>query len=158
MCKSDLDEILNRLKSQMKSETLEDQLRKELLDQSKKMNELKAVQERQVYELSNENFQKIDKLQQKWEADRKAAVQKLKDDIGLKNERIRELEKNEKRLLSEKEKSESMQKQLRELQERLKSLQTDRDMLEQDKKYLDENVKKQDERVLDLEYQLKKFK
>lgn len=42
LCKSDLDEILNRLKSQMKSEQLEDQLRKELLEQSKKMNELKT--------------------------------------------------------------------------------------------------------------------
>lgn len=74
MCKSDLDEILNRLKSQMKSEALEDQLRKELLDQSKKMNELKAAQERQVYELSNENFQKIDKLQQKLDMEKKLAI------------------------------------------------------------------------------------
>ena len=115
LCKSDLDEILNRLKSQMKSEALEDQLRKELLDQSKKMNELKALQERQVYELSNENFQKIDKLQQRYEAEKKQALNKLKEDIQLKNDRIRELEKNEKRLLSEKEKSESMQRQLREL-------------------------------------------
>ena len=32
LCKSDLNEILNRLKSHMKSEALEDQLRKELLD------------------------------------------------------------------------------------------------------------------------------
>jgi uncharacterized coiled-coil protein SlyX len=40
------------------------------------------------------------------------------------------LEKNEKRLLAEKEKSESMQRQLRELNERLKNLQTDRDMME----------------------------
>jgi hypothetical protein len=62
LCKSDLDEILNRLKTHMKSEAVEDSLRKELLEQSKKMNELKAIQERQVYELSNENFQKIDKL------------------------------------------------------------------------------------------------
>ena len=32
LCKSDLNETLNRLKSHMKSEALEDQLRKELLD------------------------------------------------------------------------------------------------------------------------------
>jgi hypothetical protein len=32
ICKSDLDEILNRLKSHFQGEALEDQLRKELLD------------------------------------------------------------------------------------------------------------------------------
>jgi len=58
------------------------------------------------------------------------AVNKLKEEVVLKQERIRELEKNEKRLLAEKEKSESMQRQLRELNERLKNLQTDRDMME----------------------------
>jgi len=42
LCKSDLDEILNRLKSQMKNENAEDLLRKELLEQSKKYNEPKA--------------------------------------------------------------------------------------------------------------------
>jgi hypothetical protein len=32
LCKQDLDEILNRLKSQMKNENTEDLLRKELLE------------------------------------------------------------------------------------------------------------------------------
>lgn len=63
LCKSDLDEILNRLKSQFQSDGLEDQLRKEMLEQSKKTNELKSLQERQIYEITNENFQKMDKLQ-----------------------------------------------------------------------------------------------
>lgn len=42
-------------------------------------------------------------------------MSKLKEEIGLKNDRIKELEKNEKRLLSEKEKSESLARQMREL-------------------------------------------
>jgi len=37
-----LDEILGRLKQQMKGETGEDSLRKELLEMNKKMNDLKA--------------------------------------------------------------------------------------------------------------------
>jgi hypothetical protein len=56
LCKSDLDEILNRLKSQVQNEATEDQLRKELLDQSKKYSELRAQQEKQIYELTAENF------------------------------------------------------------------------------------------------------
>jgi len=40
------------------------------------------------------------------------------------------LEKSEKKLASEKEKSESISKQMKELQERLHNLQVDRDMLE----------------------------
>lgn len=71
LCKSDLDEILNRLKSQFQSDGLEDQLRKEMLEQSKKTNELKSLQERQIYEITNENFQKMDKLQQKFELEKK---------------------------------------------------------------------------------------
>jgi hypothetical protein len=63
ICKSDLDEILNRLKAHFKSEALEDQLRKELLEQSKKLSEYKAQQEKQLYEVTSENFQKIDILQ-----------------------------------------------------------------------------------------------
>lgn len=62
LCKSDLDEILNRLRAQFQNEGIEDQLRKELLEQSRKTNELKSEHERQIYQLSNENFQKIDKL------------------------------------------------------------------------------------------------
>lgn len=71
-------------------------------------NELKSQHERQVYELTNENFQKIDKMQAKYEAEKRAALAKLKEEIQLKNERIKELEKSEKKLLAEREKSESM--------------------------------------------------
>lgn len=61
------------------------------------MNELKSQHERQIYEITNENFQKIDKLQQKLDAEKKQSIAKLKEEIQLKNERIKELEKNEKK-------------------------------------------------------------
>ena len=74
----------------------------------------------------------------------------------MKNERIKELEKNEKKLLMEKDKIESLNKQMKELNERLKSLETDKDMLAQEKSILETNVKKYDEKIMDLEYQIKK--
>ena len=89
-------------------------MRKELLDQSKKYSELRAQQEKQVYELTNENFQKVDMLQQKWESEKKGALSKLKDEIQLKNERIKDLEKNEKRAMSDKEKCDSYARQIKE--------------------------------------------
>jgi len=56
-------------------------LRKELLEQYKKMNELKSSQERSIYEITNDNFQKIDKIEKKYDGEKKVAVKKLKDDI-----------------------------------------------------------------------------
>ena len=94
-------------------------------------------------------------LQQKWEADKKAALAKLKEEIQLKSERIKELEKNEKRAMSDKEKCESYARQIKEVQEKMKSIAADRDIIENDKKYLEEKIKKYDEKILDLEYQIK---
>ena len=60
------------------------------------------------------------------------------------------------RFLSEKEKSESLARQMKDLQERVKNLQADREIVEQDKKYLQETLKKYDDKIMDLEYQAKK--
>ena len=77
---------------------------------------------------------------------------KLKEELALKGERIKELEKNEKKLLQEKEKNESMGKIQKELNDRVKSLETEKDMLVQEKNILQTNVKKYDEKLMDLEY------
>lgn len=114
LCKSDLEEILNRLKSHVQNEATEDQLRRELLDQAKKISELKAQQEKQVYELTTENFKKADALHLKWEADKKQALAKLKEELALKTERIKELEKNEKKAMTDKEKCDSFARQIKE--------------------------------------------
>ncbi len=156
ICKSDLDEILNRLKSNFQNEAIEDALRKELLDQSKKLAELKASQEKQLYELTNENFQKVDLLQQKWENEKKQALAKIRDELQLKNERIKELEKNEKRAMTDKEKVESYGRQIKEITEKVKLAVADRDIIENEKRYLEEKIKKQNERIADLEDKQKK--
>ena len=146
---------MNRLKSHFQNEAVEDNLRKELLDQQKKHSELRATQEKQLYETTTENFQKIDLLQQKWEGEKKLALQKLKEELALKSERIKDLEKNEKKYMSDREKADSFSRQLKEIQEKMKSLTADRDLLNNEKMYLEEKIKKYDERILDLEYQIK---
>jgi hypothetical protein len=42
-----------------------------MLEQSKKINDIKSQHERQIYELTTENFQKLDKIQQKFESEKK---------------------------------------------------------------------------------------
>ena len=118
------------------------------------MSELRAQQEKQIYELTNENFQKVDQLQLKWEADKKAALLKLKDEIALKNERIKELEKNEKRAMTDKDTADSLVRQNKEIQERMRALASDRDIMQSEKAYLEERIKKQNEELADLKFRL----
>ncbi len=73
----------------------------------------------------------------------------------MKNERIKDLEKNEKKALSEKDKADSLARQMKEAQEKMKVLFADRDIVQNEKKFLEERIKKQDERLNDLEYQIK---
>lgn len=114
LCRSDLDEILQRLKAVTTGVAAEDELRKELLEQSRKANEARTQQEKQVYEMQNEHRQKIEALHQKWEAEKAKAQGKLKEEIALKNERIKELEKNEKRAMTDKDKCDSYARQIKE--------------------------------------------
>ena len=57
----------------------------------------------------------MDLLQQKWEGEKKLALSKLKEEIQLKNDRIKDLEKNEKKYMSDREKAESYARQLKEI-------------------------------------------
>ena len=49
-------------------------------------------------------------MQKNFEQEKKNEINKYKEAINSKNDRIKELEKNEKRLIGEKDKSESMSK------------------------------------------------
>lgn len=60
-----------------------------------------------MYDITTENFQKVDLLQSKWEGEKKLALSKLKEEIQLKNDRIKDLERNEKKGMSDREKAES---------------------------------------------------
>ena len=84
----------------------------------------------------------MDLLQQKWEAEKKQALQKLREELQIKNDRIKDLEKNEKRAMSDKEKAESYARQIKEITEKVKMTVADRDMIENEKKYMEEKIKK----------------
>lgn len=84
----------------------------------------------------------MDLLQQKWEAEKKQALQKLREELQVKNDRIKDLEKNEKRAMSDKEKAESYARQIKEITEKVKMTVADRDIIENEKKYMEEKIKK----------------
>lgn len=60
----------------------------------------------------------------------------------MKNERIKELEKNEKRAMTDKEKAESYGRQIKEISEKVKMAVADRDIIENEKRYMEEKIKK----------------
>lgn len=55
----------------MKNEHVEDQLRSEIIDQGRKMNELRAEHEAQILEISTQNMKRIDQLELKFDAEKK---------------------------------------------------------------------------------------
>ena len=63
LCRGDLSEILGKISSLGQSQQGEDKLRKEIIDQGKKMNELRGEHERQMYEISHAAGLKEDQLQ-----------------------------------------------------------------------------------------------
>jgi phage-related protein len=50
LSRGDLTEITSKLKQLTQGESDQDQLRKEIIDQGRKMNELRAEHEQQIYE------------------------------------------------------------------------------------------------------------
>ena len=104
------------------NEQREDKLRKEIIEQGKKMNELRSDHERQMYETTSTNNSKVDQMQQRMDADKKKAQQKLKDEIGIKNEKIKEMERQMQKDKALREKAESSIRQMEELKEMQKNL------------------------------------
>jgi len=60
LCKGDLTEIIGKVNMLSQNELREDKLRKEIIEQGRKMNELRADHERSMYESNSNNNQKID--------------------------------------------------------------------------------------------------
>lgn len=59
LCRGDLGEILSKLRQKLQSDAqVEDQLRAELIEQGKKMNELRVEHETTLYEKLTESGQK----------------------------------------------------------------------------------------------------
>ena len=61
------------------------------------MNELRAEHERQIYDQNQELEKKLQNMQAKFELDNKKMQLRLKEEIGIKNEKIKELERQQQR-------------------------------------------------------------
>lgn len=89
---------------------------------------------------------------------KKDGEEKLKHEISLKNERIKVLEKYEKRFMAEKEKAEAVARQLGEAQEMIKGAKADRDLGVQERKLMEDKLKRLEGKVADFEYETKRGK
>lgn len=59
------------------------------------MNELRAEHEQQMYELNQANNLKLEELQLKHDADMKKMGQRLKEDLASRNEKIKDMERQQ---------------------------------------------------------------
>lgn len=99
-----------------------------------------------MYEKDQEAQKKQAKLREQLEGVRKQEEKKYQDELAVKNERIKELERNEMRKNAEKGLNESLQSQLKQTQELCQSLKAEKDLAAQDRQYLEDALKKAKER------------
>lgn len=105
LCRSDLGEILDKLRQKiMKDAVVEDQLRAELIEQGRKMNEMRQAHERAVTMITHQLTSKFDSELLKADSEFKGQVAKLLAEVNQKENRIRQLEKNEKKAIAERDK------------------------------------------------------
>ena len=71
------------------------------------MNELRAEHEQQMYELNQGNNLKLEEHQLKHDADMKKMGQRLKEDLASRNEKIKDMERQQQKDKVLREKSES---------------------------------------------------
>lgn len=150
LCRGDLDGITKKLNAICQYEQNEDKLRKEIIDQGRKMNELRNEHERQIFEQSNETNAKLEQVQDKFEQEKKRIQQKYKEELTLKNEKIKDLERQQQRDKAIREKAESINRQIEEIKEINKNLTADRDIVHQDKELLQEKCSRLNEELSSL--------
>lgn len=106
------------------------------------MNELRSEHERQIYEQTNQNNQKFELIKKKYDIEKKTLQAKYKDEVNLKNEIIKDLERQAQKDKIIKEKSESAIRQLEDLKQTQDHLKADRDIVKQEKQILEERIKR----------------
>ena len=88
-----MTEIMKKLLQISQNDAVEDNLRKEIIDQGRKMNELRAEHEQQMYDLNQQNNLKSEELQLKHDADMKKMGQRLKEELANRNDKIKDMER-----------------------------------------------------------------
>lgn len=91
-----MSEILEKLRQKYQVDSqLEDQLRSELIQQGKAMNELRADHEKAIQELRQQLSHKHETEMSNTELENRQVVTKLREDVLAKEEKIKHLEKQE---------------------------------------------------------------
>ena len=104
------------------------------------MNELRTEHERSIQELKQHLSQKAETEMQNAELEHRQSTQKLQEELLTKEEKIKQLEKQEIMRQIDKAQTQEHQNQLYMLQERLTSIQTDRDLVINEKQMLIESI------------------
>ena len=96
LCRSDLGEILDKMRQKYQVDAqVEDQLRSELIAQGRQTNELRAEHERAMQDLKQQLSSKAETDVQNAELEHRQVSQKLREEIVAKDEKIKQLEKQE---------------------------------------------------------------
>ena len=118
LCRSDLSEILDKLRQKiLKDAVVEDQLRSELIEQGRKMNELRVSHEEAIYQQQQEISAKFESELQRADAEFKKLISKIMEELSQKDTKIRQFEKNEKKNMVEKEKVTNLEAKVKLLNE-----------------------------------------
>ena len=89
-----------------------------------------------MYELKQQNQDKLDELQLKHDGDMRKMGQRLKEELSAKNDKIKEMDRQQQKDKILREKAESALRQMDELKEVQKNLAVDRDIINQEKEIL----------------------
>ena len=106
------------------------------------MNELRQEHERQSFEIAHESDKKLEQMQRQKETQLREIQQKHREELAARNDRIKELERQQQRDKMLGEQAESLRTQLDEMKDIQKTLDQDRNVIAQDKIILSEKVGK----------------
>lgn len=93
LSRGEINDLLKKIASLQQNDKVEDNLRSEIIEQGRKMNELRSEHEQQMYEIQQQHQNKIDELQLKHDADMRKMGQRLKEELASKNEKIKEMDR-----------------------------------------------------------------
>jgi len=93
-CKADLEDIVTRINGKMGNDDVEEDLRKQVINESKKLNQMKTQYEQENFE----NLKKIDDISSKFEEEKRTLHKKYRDEF---DEKLKDLQEQNSNLKSE---------------------------------------------------------
>lgn len=96
-------------------------------------------------------------MQLKHDADMRKMGQRLKEELAAKNEKIKEMDRQQQKDKILREKAESAIRQMDDLKEVQKNLAVDRDYINQEKEILQERVQVQSDEIINMKDQINAY-